>query len=51
MNKKGLVWYELGKWVIILAGAVIIIMFISSLATGKLPSAIKNLIDALRFGR
>jgi len=50
-GKKGL-WAldEIGTWVLILAGLVIIILFIYSLRTGKLASALQNLFNTLRFG-
>jgi len=50
MKNKGLAFEELGKWVLILAALVIIVIFIYSLRTGKLESALQNLFNLLRFG-
>ena len=49
-GKKGLAFEEIGKWVLILAGLVIIVLFIYSLRTGKLASVLQNLFNTLRFG-
>ena len=50
-NKKGLEFSEFGKWVLVIAGAVIVLLFIRALWTGKLSSALQSITDLLRFGR
>ncbi|MEM2956192.1 MAG: hypothetical protein QW041_01270 [Candidatus Pacearchaeota archaeon] len=50
-NKKGFEFAEIGKWIIGLAVLVILILFINSLATGRLAAALQNILDIFRFGR
>jgi hypothetical protein len=50
-NKKGLVWHELGRWILVLAAAVLIIAFIISLSTGRLEAAISKLGELFSFGK